>query len=162
VEHRRAGSKMMWIPAAALGGAVLALAGTLVAYPIFENRRYAQTLDGQIAQLQPAALRAVALDREIEAVRRRTQLLDDLRRRSRADMDALGELTRLLPPPTWLNVLELNSAIGTIGGETDQAAGLLKTIDGSPLFESSEFVQPPLRLLNGEGFRVRFRREVHP
>jgi Tfp pilus assembly protein PilN len=162
VEHRRAGSKMMWIPAAAMGAVVLALAGTLVAYPILESRSYARTLAGQIAQIQPAALRAAALDREIEAVHRRTQLLDDLRRRSRADMDALGELTRLLPPPTWLNLLELNALQGTISGETDQAATLLKTIDGSPLFESSEFVQPPLRLLNGEGFRVRFRREVHP
>jgi len=159
VEHRRSGSKMVWIPAAAMGTIVLALAGTLVAYPILESRRYAQTLGGQIAQIQPAALRATALDREIEAVRRRTQVLDDLRRRSRSDMDALGELTRLLPPPTWLNLLELNAVQGTIGGETDQAAGLLKTIDGSPLFEASEFAQPPLRLQTGEGFRVRFRRE---
>jgi hypothetical protein len=159
VEHRRSGSKAAWIPAAAMGVIVLALAGTLVAYPIIESRRYAQTLAGQIAQLQPLALRASAIDREIDTVRRRTQVLDDLRRRSRSDMDALGELTRLLPPPTWLNMLELNATQGTIGGETDQAAGLLKTIDGSPLFESSEFVQPPLRIPNGEGFRVRFHRE---
>jgi len=75
-------------------------------------------------------------------------------------MDALGELTRLLPPPTWLNLLEMNPGNVTISGETDQAATLLKTIDGSPLFKASEFVQPPLRLQNGEGFRVRFRREV--
>jgi Tfp pilus assembly protein PilN len=159
VEHRRSGSKLVWIPAAALGLAVLALAGVLAAYPSIESRRYTQTLDAQIARVQPVASRATALDHEIDAVRRRTIALDDLRRRSRADMDALNELTRLLPPPAWLNLLELNPANVTIAGETDQAAGLLKTIDASPLFESSEFVVPPLRLLGSEGFRVRFRRE---
>lgn len=159
LEHRRSGSKMVWIPAAALGLVVLALAGVLAAYPSYENRRYGQTLAARIAQVQPAALKAGALDREIEAVRRRTQELDQLRRRSRADMDALNELTRLLPPPTWLNLLELNASQITIAGETDQAASLLKTIDASPLFESSEFVMPPLRLQGAEGFRVRFHRE---
>jgi Tfp pilus assembly protein PilN len=158
-EHRRSGSKMVWIPAAAMGVVVLALAGVLAAYPTIESRRYGQTLAAQIAQVQPGALKATSLDREIEAVRRRTQTLDDLRRRSRADMDALNELTRLLPPPTWLNLLELNPTQITVAGETDQAAGLLKTIDASPLFESSEFVVPPLRIQGGEGFRVRFRRE---
>jgi Tfp pilus assembly protein PilN len=158
-EHRRSGSKLVWIPAAALGVVVLALAGGLAAFPSLESRRYGQTLSAQIAQAQPRAARAVDLDRQIEAVRRRTQLLDDLRRRSRSDMDALHELTRLLPPPTWLNLLEMNAVSMTIAGETDQAAPLLKTIDGSPQFENSEFVVPPLRLQGSEGFRVRFRRE---
>jgi len=159
VEHRRSGSKLVWIPAATFGVLVLALAGYLAAYPSVESRRYGQTLVAQIARVQPAASRTTALDHEIEAVRRRTLLLDDLRRRSREDMDALNELTRLLPPPAWLNLLEMNPGVITIAGETDQAAGLLKTIDASPLFKSSEFVVPPLRLQGSEGFRVRFRRD---
>ena len=28
--------------------------------------------------------------------------------RSKADIDILGEITRILPPPIWLNTLELN------------------------------------------------------
>jgi Tfp pilus assembly protein PilN len=159
VDHRKSGSKMVWIPAAAMGVVVLALAGALFAYPSLENRRYGQTLAAQIAQVQPGAMRAVALDKEIEAVRQRTQMLDDLRRRSRSDMDALNELTRMLPPPAWLNLLEMNGGLVTIAGETDQAAGLLKTIDSSPLFKGSEFVMPPLRLQGVESFRVRFRRD---
>ena len=98
-------------------------------------------------------------------------MLDELRRRPKADMDVLAELTRLLPPPTWLNLMDLNARQVTVGGETDQAAPLLKVLDASPLFEASEFAMPPIRIApqqgpngtispGGEGFRIRSNREA--
>jgi len=74
-------------------------------------------------------------------------------------MDALAELTRILPPPTWLNSLDLTPTQVVVAGETDQAAPLLKVIDASPLFEASEFGAPPTRTTAGETFRIRTRRE---
>jgi len=47
-----------------------------------------------------------------------------------------------------------------VTGETDQAAVLLKAIDASPQFESSEFVSPPVRSPAGEVFRIRTTREA--
>ena len=105
VEQRHAGSKLTWIPAAALSVAVLLLAGALAAFPRYQQQRYQEILDAEIAKVTPAANRAVALDREIERASRNTLALDDLRARAKADMDVLGELTKLLPPPTWLNSL---------------------------------------------------------
>jgi hypothetical protein len=46
-----------------------------------------------------------------------------------------------------------------VTGETDQAAPLLKIIDASPQFQSSEFVSPPVRSTSGELFRIRTTRE---
>ena len=69
--------------------------------------------------------------------------------RSKADMDVLAEMTRLLAPPAWLTSLELNGQQVSVAGETDQAAILLKAIDASPQFESSEFVSPPVRSRGG-------------
>ena len=158
--QRQASSRALWIPTAAFGAVVLMLAGALAAFPGYENRKYVRSLQGEIAKVQPLAKRAAVLDRDAEIARRRATQLDDFRRRAKSDMDVLEEMTRILPPPTWLNMFEINRNQVYIGGDTDQAAPLLKTIDASPLFESSEFAMPPVRTLTGETFRIRTNREA--
>jgi hypothetical protein len=157
-DQRQTSSRMQWIPSAALGAVVLLLAFTLAAFPGYEDRRYLRSLQAEIAKVEPGANRANALDRQIETARRRTLLLDEFRRRGKDNMDVLGELTRVLPPPTWVNQLEIAPAQVIVGGETDQAAPLLRVIDSSPLFKGSEFIAPPIRSQNGEQFRVRTNR----
>jgi Tfp pilus assembly protein PilN len=159
-EQRQTSSRMQWIPSAALGAVVLMLAGALAASPGFEDRRYLRSLQAEIAKIEPRAGRAATLDREIETARRRTAQLDEFRGHSKADMDVLEEMTRILPPPTWLNTLEITRTQVVVAGETDQAAPLLKVIDASPLFQSSEFGMPPIHIQNGEMFRVRTTRKA--
>jgi type IV pilus assembly PilN-like protein len=158
--QRQTSSPMVWVPSTALGVLVLLAAGATTALPGFENRRYVRELGAEIAKVQPAAARAAAIDREIDATRKRTVLLDSFRGRSKADMDVLAEMTRLLAPPAWLTSLELNGQQVAVTGETDQAALLLKAIDASPQFESSEFASPPVRSAGGELFRIRTAREA--
>ncbi len=158
--QRETSSRAVWIPSAVLGALILVLAGALAAFPGFEDRRYLRSLQTEINKLAPRAARAGAVDREIEAVRQRTALLDEFRRRAKADMDVLGEMTRILPPTTWLSQFELTRTQVVIGGETDQTAPLLKVVDGSPLFEASEFAMPPMRLPAGELFRIRTNRRA--
>jgi hypothetical protein len=160
IPQRQTSSRALWIPSAALGAIVLMLAGALAALPGFEDRRYARSLQAQIAAIEPRAGRAAVIDREVAAARRRAQLLDEFRRRARSDMDVLGEMTRILPPTAWLNTLDVTRTQVQLAGETDQAAPLLKLIDASPLFESSEFVMPPIRIATGETFRIRTNREA--
>jgi hypothetical protein len=117
-------------------------------------------MKAEIAKVQPVAARAAALDRDIDLTRKRTLLLDTFRARSKADMDVLAEMTRLLASPAWLTSLDLNGQQVVVTGETDQAAVLLKAIDASPQFEASEFVSPPQRTANGEIFRIRTTREA--
>jgi Tfp pilus assembly protein PilN len=160
VEQRHTSSRAPWIAAAALGSGVLLLAGGLAAFPQYESRVYLRSLDAQIAALEPKAKRAAALDHEIDATRQRMALLDNVRGHTKADMDLLGELTRILPPPTWVNQLEISPTQVNVSGETDQAAPLLKVIDASPLLEASEFGAPPSRGPAGtELFRIRSNRE---
>ncbi len=158
---RQASSPMQWIPAAAMGAIVLLLAGALTAFPGFENRRFQRSLEAQIAAVSPRASRAGQIDKEIAADGGRIQLLDDLRHRPKADMDVLAELTRILPPPTWLKALEISPAQVVVDGETDQAAPLLKVVDGSPLFESSEFQMGPVPMPGGAMFRIKTNRKAH-
>jgi hypothetical protein len=157
-EQRYTSSRALWIPSAALGAMVLLLVGAMAAFPRFEDRRYLRSLEEEIAKVQPGAKRAAALDREIEITRQRTLLLDEIRKRPKTDMDVLGELTRILPPPTWFNILEIGRTQVSFAGETDQAAPLLKTIDTSPMFKGSEFVGAPQRGAAGEVFRIKTNR----
>jgi hypothetical protein len=158
-ELRRASSVTAWLPVGALGAVVLMLAGALAAFPGFEDGRYGRSLNAEIARVTPAANRSVTLDRDIETARRRILLLDAVRGRSKADLDVLGELTRLLPPPDWVNLLEISRTQVTVAGEAQQAAPLLQVLDASPLLENSEFASPPARVPTGEVFRIRARRE---
>lgn len=157
--QRRTSSRAVWIPAGALSAAVLLLAGALAAFPGFESGRYERSLNKEIARVTPAANRSAALDRQIETARRRILLLDQVRGRSKADLDVLGELTRVLAPPAWTNLLEITRTQVTVAGEAPQAAPLLQLIDGSTSLKGSEFASPPARAATGEVFRIRARRE---
>jgi Tfp pilus assembly protein PilN len=158
-EQRASSSRAMFVPTAALAVILLALLAGLASISPVEDRRYLSALQEEIARLEPQARRAASLDRSIETIRARARLLDDMRRRTKADLDALNELTRLLEPPTWVSGLELSRTAVTLNGETEQAGPLLKLIDSSPRFQNSEFLIPLARAGKNEVFRIRAARE---
>jgi Tfp pilus assembly protein PilN len=137
---------------------LLALLAAFVIFPALEQKRYREALDRATRQLEPSALRAQAADKKIVAERSRIVMLDDLKKRSQADLDVLNELTRLLPPPAWTASIEINPDSVVIAGEADQAEPLLKTIDASPLFQNSEFSQSVTRSGATEQFRIKIMR----
>jgi Tfp pilus assembly protein PilN len=137
-EYRRSRSRAMIVPTAVLAGLALAALIAMAVWPKFEDRRYLHALEAEIARVEPAAARAAALERETERLRARTALIDQYRARTRADLDALNELTRLVEPPAWTNSIELTGDTARISGEAPQAAPLLKILDSSPLFRNSQ------------------------
>jgi len=159
VEYRKSTSRAMLIPTAILAAVLLLAAGGMLAYSRIEERQYLHRLDAEIAKLEPAARRAAALDREIDRARARARLLDEFRSRTRADLDALNELTRLVEPPAWTNSIDLMRDGARISGEAAQASSLLKIIDASPLFENSEFSLIS-RSGSSEMFQIRTNREA--
>ena len=159
-ERRQASSRLRWVPTIALGVGVLAEAGALSAFPAWENHNYVKALDSLVAQVTPQANRAGAIDKQVAAIRSRTQLLDDWRRRPKQDMDVLAELTRVLNPPTWVDLVQVSARQVIVSGETPQAAPLLSVLDASKFFKGSEFQTSPLRLPGGnEQFRIKTNRQ---
>lgn len=157
-ERRHTSSPLRWAPSAALATFLVLLLAAMALFPRYENGRYLRALNAEIARLQPQAARAAEIDRQVELLRARTALLDNLRRRSKLDMDVLAELTNLLAPPAWVTALDLNRDQVIVSGQAEQAAPLLKLLDESPLFENSEFAAAPAPTKGGETFRVRTRR----
>jgi len=156
-EQRATASRAYFIPTAAIAALLLMTLGASLAFPGFEQRQYLKQLNNEIARLEPQARRAAVLDRQIEHARANSRLLDEFRSRTRADLDALLELTRVLPPPVWANTVELSRDSVVVHGEAEQAAPLLKTVDASPLFHNSEF-SGISRVQNAEVFRLRSQR----
>jgi Tfp pilus assembly protein PilN len=156
-ERRASRSRAMFVPTLVLAAMLLIACGALLAYNKVEQRQYLAKLQAEVARLEPRAARAAALDKQIDAVQARIRLLDEFRGRPKADLDSLAELTRLLQPPIWTGQVEMNRESVNISGEAEQAAALVRVLDGSPLFHNSEM---PLiaRGPNGEVFRLRVQR----
>lgn len=158
-ELRKSTSRAMLVPSIVLAAALAAIAISMLVYSRIADRNYLKGLEAEIARLEPRARRAAALDKEIGKARSRAQLLDEIRGRTLADLDALNELTRLIAPPAWSNAVDMARDSVRVSGEASQASGLIKIIDSSPLFQGSEFsvVQ---RTANSESFQIRTNRRA--
>ena len=164
LDQRRENSKLVYIPTAILATLALGLGLANLFYSQIEEKRYQSILQDEVKKLVPASKQADLLDQTALNARKRIQLIDQYKRQSQADLDALNELTRIVAPPAWVAALDLNRTTVTIAGESDQSAGLLKTLDQSPLFMNSDFTMPLGRGADGrtEMFRVRTTRETPP
>jgi Tfp pilus assembly protein PilN len=160
-ERRAGASRGIFVPTAVVAALLLMVLGATLAWPGYDRRRYLKELDAEVASLRPQAVRATALERQIGHTRSNARLLEEFRSRTRADLDAINELSRLLPPPVWANTVDLSRDAVVIGGEAEQAASLLKLLDGSPLFHNSEF-NSISKQQNAEIFRLHSLRRQRP
>jgi hypothetical protein len=160
-EHRRFSSRAVFIPTIVLASLVLLVAGGMWAYSRYAEKRYLGELHAAIAKLAPLKQRADALDRQADQERLRVRLLDQYRGQTRYDLDTLNELTRLVEPPAWTSVINLNRESVTLNGEAPQAAPLVKILDSSPFFKNTNL--PPYQK-NGsvEVFQIQTNRVAHP
>jgi len=162
-ELRRSASRLRYVPTAALAVVVLLLAITSMAYPSYSDRHYAGLLEAQIRIFAPLARKAMEAQRETANQRNRAQTLDNFKQQTRQDLDALNALTHLLAPPAWASSLQLTRGAVSITGQTDQAAALIKLLDGSRQFQGSSFSLPLQKSGSGEIFSIRSsRRGVNP
>jgi hypothetical protein len=158
-EQRRNTSRMRFVPAIVLGSMALLMLGAVVAYPKYADRQYLSLVQSEIHKYEPLARKASDLEKQILITRNRAQTLDNFRRHSKDDMDALNELTQILVPPAWVTSLQLARDSVTISGEAEQAAALLQLLDHSHQFRGSAFSLPMQRGPTGELFTIRSARQ---
>lgn len=155
-ERRASHDRVHYLVPAILGILIaLTALAVFVVFPAIEQKRFRDDLERAARQLEPAALRAQAIERKIDDERNKILLLDEIKRRPQADLEVLSELTRLLPPQVWTNAIEIYPDSVVISGEADQAAPLVKLLDSSPLFQNSEFALSVTRTAQTEQFRIK-------
>ncbi len=153
-EYRRFNSRAVFVPTMVLAALLLLGAGSMVAYASWSEKQYLQQNSAAIARLEPLRKRSDVLDKEFERTRARAQLLDQFRKQTRMDLDALNELTHLLEPPAWSNSIDLQRDSVRISGSAPQTAPLVKILDASPFFEKTETQMSAARA-SGESFQLR-------
>lgn len=158
-EQRQSTSRLRFVPAIALATLALLLFGSVLAYPKYSDRQYLALLHATILKLEPQARKAVDLEKQIAITRNRAQTLDTFRTRTKEDLDAMSELTKLLVPPTFCTSMQLSRDALTVTGEAEQAAALLKVLDSSRQFRGSSFVIPIARGQSGDIFTIRATRQ---
>ncbi|MCZ2148272.1 MAG: hypothetical protein LC126_10890 [Bryobacterales bacterium] len=157
--QRSSSSRLIYVPTLVLGGLLVLALAALGFYHRYADRRYLDALNTEIRFIEPRAKRLSQLDSRIAQTRGRIRLLDQFQGRTKSDLDALREATRVIAAPAWLNTLELSRTGLVVAGESDQATSLLKALDSSPQFQNSEFVIPISRVGAVEVFRIRAARE---
>lgn len=162
-EERKSNSRLIYI---VLGGLAFLVLVAGVVYAVqgpWQREAYLKKLNAEITKLEPAARRSKQLDKDMADAISRIRQVDAFRSRSKADLDVLNELSRVLPPPIFLESLEVKRNEVFVSGEAESAAGLLKDIDASPLFSQSAFVGGITHLKASDGFRIRaVRKQVIP
>lgn len=158
VEQRSISSRAAYIPTILLLVILIGVTGALLAQNRVMDRKYQAQLDAEIKRMEPTALKVAALDRKIGDESERIRDLDTYRLRTKESLDIVLELTKMLPPPSWILALQIDPKTVVIQGETEQADGLLKKLDASPRFAGSEFSAPLSRTPGGELFRIKANR----
>jgi Tfp pilus assembly protein PilN len=156
-EHRRLNSRAVFIPTMVLAALLLLVAGSMAVYASWSEKQYLKQVNAEIAKLEPLRRRADSLERQTAQARARAQLLDQFRKQTRMDLDALNELTRLMESPTWANSISLERDVVRLNGDAPQTAPLIKILDASPFFEKTE-IQMSTPKGNGETFQIRTNR----
>jgi Tfp pilus assembly protein PilN len=158
--QRQAHSRLWLLPTAALAVILAALGAALWLQQDWQNRELAKKLEAEIARLEPRSREAASLDQQTKQMRERLALLAEWRTYTRADLDTLLELTRTLPPPAWVNGLDITREQVSISGEGQSSESLIALLDQSPRFKDTQFTMPPTRTMSGEMFRLRAARET--
>lgn len=158
-ELRRSASRLRYVPTAVMASVVLLLGIAVLAYPSYADRQYVGLLEARIRVYAPLAKKAADAERDAAKDRNRSQTLDNFRQQTRQDLDALSELTHLMAPPTWVNSMQLTRTSVSLSGETNQAAELIKLLDGSRQFQASGFSLPLQKTAGGEAFAIRSARK---
>lgn len=161
-ELRQNSSRLLFVPTAVLVALLGVCVVAMAAESRWEQRQYSRKLETQIRQLQPAAQQARLLEQRTRKAQAATQQIDSFRMRSKADLDAVDQLSRIVTPPGYLSSLDLSRANAMLAGEAPSAVGLLKALDASPLFRNSSFMQTIGRTKDGEAFRVKAERQGTP
>jgi Tfp pilus assembly protein PilN len=159
-DQRVSHSRWWMIPTLALLALIGMLSVVLWKQPEYQDRQLLKRLEDEIARVEPDARRAQQLEQQIAAAKARAAQLDEFRTRTPQDLETLLELTRVLPPPAWINTLDLTRTLVNLGGESPQADNLLSQLDNSPRFKESYYTAPLARGQAAELFRIRSTREI--
>ena len=138
--------------------AFAAVALLAILSPLARLEWAAEQATHRVALARTQAEGTLALQREADRLGAAAAALATLRAQNPAALEAIEELSRLLPDDTWLVQIQLGGGEGVIEGRTGTSAALVGLVEHSPLFEDAAYAGPVTRdAACGERFGIDFR-----
>ena len=132
-------NRLQLVPTYALAGALVLLGVFACIREPYQQLAYADRVQSQVQGLAPS-LRSVADEEgQLNRLVERLRALDVVMHSRDSNLEALRELTRILPPGTWLMSYQYQDRTMTISGASDSAASVQKIIEDSGIFRDAQF-----------------------
>lgn len=114
----------------------------LIILPIWSARTESQRLKGEVSRTTKIAREVQSMQEESEKLLHQARFLQDKKHTEPVLVDALEELSRVIPDGTWLNGLQFNNRRVIIQGQSPSASSLIQRIEASAFFQNVSFVSP--------------------
>jgi Tfp pilus assembly protein PilN len=145
-----------WAPAYALCGVALLLVAAGFIQPFVEQHQFLGQLDAELVRLRPQVRQVERLSTETDELHQKAQTLANLKGADARNLEALREISELLPDTAWLNEFNLRGDTVEISGWAESASTLVQTLSQSPLFKDVTLASGITRTQQGkEVFRIR-------
>jgi Tfp pilus assembly protein PilN/Tfp pilus assembly PilM family ATPase len=138
-----------------LTAAVLILALGFVINKIIYSNTTLASLDHQLQEIKNQVRDLEKIDMEFNSLKLEIDRLNAIRAKYPIKVPILVELSRTLPPDTWLTSLKVSKNQVEIKGYSSLASKLVPLLEQSPYFQETNFVGTILRETNGEKFTIR-------
>jgi general secretion pathway protein L len=116
----------------------------------YQQLVYAQQLDAESRRLAVEVRPVAEQEAQLNRIGDRLNALDGLVRGRDANLEALRELSRLLPRDTWLTSYVFQDNVVTINGLSESAASIQKLLEDSPVFRDAQFTSSITRDSSGK------------
>ena len=127
-----------------IGLASVAVAALILvlAMPAWLTRTEVLRVQSELKRASKAAKEVEAMREQAEKLLHQAQVLQLKKKAEPILVDALEELSRVIPDDTWLNGLQYGNRRVVIQGQSPSASLLLQQIEGSRFFKDVSFVSP--------------------
>ena len=147
VVNRRA--RINWIMAAGVG----ILLVFVMAQSLWLREHQIQSVEDAIEDVRAEAMAVQQIRKQIEEANEAAGFLQAHKTLNGYKIEALAELTRILPADTFLDRLSAHAETTQMQGKSDNAQALIELINNSPYFENASF-RGPTRLDNRSGKEI--------
>lgn len=129
-----------------------------------KEKRYLQSIENELNKNGPQVKALEKLSSDINTFKIQRDLLINVKREDIA-LEALRELTNVLPADTWITNLDYKGASSeggkksageiVVSGFSASSSKLISLLEDSPLFEQVVFVGPIRKVMEKEGFKLK-------
>ncbi|MET0009917.1 MAG: PilN domain-containing protein [Candidatus Thiodiazotropha sp. 6PLUC9] len=128
-----------------LWAAVAALFIVAMGSMVWQQRQIAIDLQQKMQTAREQATESMKIEEKLSQRRQAVGMVSAQKQEYLAMSDLLLELTRLIPPGSWLQRVNVASENLVVTGLSDQASELIALLEASPWFESVRFKSPVVR-----------------